>query len=391
MAGRPFPARASGPAERVAGFLAHLRLNALPCGPRETADALAALAAIDPADPHAARLALRAVLAHDAESWARFDALFDAYWQGGGRERPAAAPRARQRAAQPPALWRPHLGADAGEEAAEPQAEAADEPAPAADDARPGRLIGTRAESLARQDLRRLTDPALRAAAEEAALRLARALRDRRSRRRRAARRGSPDLRRTLRASLATGGEPLALRHRRRPDRPARLLVLLDVSGSMTAHARVFLAFLKGLVEADPTADAYLFHLRPIRVAGALRERDGLAAATRLSLLAEGFGGGTDIGASLEAFARAHGPRALSRRSVVLVVSDGYCTGSPEALATALARIAKRAGRIVWLDPVGTDAGARRHLAAARAHLDRLLPARTLADLAALEGEFARL
>ncbi|MCT4371310.1 VWA domain-containing protein, partial [Yangia mangrovi] len=224
---------------------------------------------------------------------------------------------------------------------------------------------------------------------------LARAIRDRRSRRRRQARRGSElDMRRILRASLARGGEPLDLHRRARPERPMRIVALCDVSGSMTVYARVFLAFIKGLVDADTTADAYLFHTRLMRITPALRDRDTLRAAGRLSLMAEGFGGGTDIGASLGTFVEAHAAKALSRRTVVLILSDGYCTGRPEALAAALARIRRRAGRIVWLNPLLGWQGyapVAVAIAAALPHLDAHLPANTIEALAALEPEFARL
>ena len=201
-------------------------------------------------------------------------------------------------------------------------------------------------------------------------------------------------LRRILRASLARGGEPIDLFRRARPDRPMRIVVLCDVSGSMQVYARVFLAFVKGLVDADTTTDAYLFHTRLMRVTGALRDHDTLRAAGRLSLMAEGFGGGTDIGAALSAFCDGYAARALSGRSVVIILSDGYCTGAPEVLAGALARIRRKAGRIVWLNPLlgwADYAPVAAAMQAALPYLDAHLPANTIDALAALEAEFARL
>lgn len=385
-----FPVRASGTAERVAGFIAHLRANGLPAGPRETADAIAALSAIDAGDREAARLALRALLTGDAERWRRFDALFDAYWLNAGRTRErAAATRGRTLSRPLPAIWQ--AGSDAREAgAAQAPGDGPGEPAEAE-----GRLVASPTDSLARRDLRELAAPEDRAEAERAAERLARAIRDRRSRRRRAARRGRAlDLRRVLRASLARGGEPLDLPRRRRPDRPMHIVALCDVSGSMEAYARVFLAFLKGLIDTETTADAYLFHTRLMRITPALRDRDTLRAADRLSLMAEGFGGGTDIGASLRAFNDHHAARAVGARCLVLILSDGYCTAPPERLGTELARLRRRAGRIVWLNPLK---GWRDHapvaagIAAALPHLDAHLSANTLEALAGLEAEFARL
>jgi uncharacterized protein with von Willebrand factor type A (vWA) domain len=138
----------------------------------------------------------------------------------------------------------------------------------------------------------------------------------------------------------------------------------------------------------------YLFRTRLMRVTGALRDHDSLRAAGRLSLMAEGFGGGTDIGASLTAFCDAYSARALSSRSVVIILSDGYRTGAPEKLAEALARIRRKAGRIVWLNPLRgwkDYAPVAAGIAAALPFLDAHLPANTIDALAALEPEFARL
>lgn len=173
-----------------------------------------------------------------------------------------------------------------------------------------------------------------------------------------------------------------------------RLVAILDVSGSMELYAKVFLAFLKGLTGADLTAEAFLFHTRLVRVTEALRDRDRLRAAERLALMAEGFGGGTRIAGALAAFNDRHAKSTLTGRSVVLILSDGYDTDPPERLAAELARLAKRAGRIVWLNPLKGWRGfepVARGIAAALPHLDAHLPATTLADLAALEAEFERL
>lgn len=388
-----FPARAEGIADRMAGFIAHLRLNGLRVGPRETGEALAALAAVRATDPAEARMALAALLAGDAEDWRRFDELFDAYWFNAGRERERQAPRANVRVQSArPKLWQPHFGEDdrdgAGAEASE--ADSGEGEAEGSE----GRLIATRGENLSRRDLRELMDDESLARAEAAAEAIARAIRDRLSRRRRAATRGEAlDMRRIMRRSLPRGGEPLELHRRARPPRPLRVVALLDVSGSMSVHARVFLAFLRGLVGAAE-ADAYLFHTRLMRVTDALRDHDTLRAAARLSLKAEGFGGGTDISGSLERFMEGYGARALGGRTLVMIVSDGYCTSPPERLAAALARMKRKARRVVWLNPLGgwkEHAPVARAMAAARPHLDTVLPANTLEALAALEDEFSRL
>ena len=173
-----------------------------------------------------------------------------------------------------------------------------------------------------------------------------------------------------------------------------RLTVLCDVSGSMTVYARVFLAFVAGLIRADATADAYLFHTRLVRITGALRDDDPLRVLNRLTLLSDGFGGGSKIGSNLDRFARTYARSFVTGRSVVVILSDGYDTDPPERMAAALEKLKKRGCRIVWLNPLAGWKGYEpiaRGMAAARPHLDLFAPANTLASLAALEPEFARL
>ena len=397
-----FPSRASGIVERMSGFVGHLRLNGLSAGPKETEDALAVLRHVDPLDPGEVRLALKSLLAPDRDGWGQFDELFDAYWFNAGRQRRGAARKTHvPTQAARSTLWQPHLAAEpdvanAGDDRPARDCAAAEpDDGDAAAEGTEGRLIATRTDALTRRDLRELIDEQSLRAAEDVAHDLARALRDRRSRRRRAAARGRPlDMRRIVRGSLARGGDPIDLYRRRRPERPMRIVAICDVSGSMTVYARVFLAFLKGLVGADATADAYLFHTRLMRITPALRDTDTLRAAGRLSLMAEGFGGGTDIAGSLATFCASYAAKAVNGRTVVLILSDGYCTSPPAALAAALGRLKRHAGRIVWLNPLKgwkDYAPVAAGIAAALPFLDAHLPANTIAALAALEPEFEKL
>lgn len=398
MAVTRFPARAQGLADRMTGFVGHLRMNGFKVGPQETGDALAVLSLVDATEPSQAREALRALLVPDADHWRRFDELFDAYWFNAGKQRADAKPNEHvriQSARQ--TLWQPHLddapdkGSAAKTEADHPD-EGDDE---SAAEGTEGRLIATRTTNMLRRDLRELMDEDSRRQAEATARDIARAIRDRRSRRRKQALRGQAlDMRRILRSSLARGGEPVDLHRRARPPRPMQIVAICDVSGSMTVYARVFLAFLKGLIDSGTRADAYLFHTRLMRVTDVLRDHDTMRAAARLSLMAEGFGGGTDIAGSLSAFLDGYGSKALNGRTVVVILSDGYCSSDPAALARALARIQRKARRIVWLNPLKgweSYSPVAAAMQAAAPHLDAHLPANTLAALAALEPEFARL
>ncbi len=389
-----FPSRADGLADRMSGFIAHLRLNGLRVGPKETGDALVALSKVEATDTDQARQALCAVLAGDAEDWRRFDGLFDAYWFNAGKQRSGVAQNTHVRVqSAKPMIWQSHEhGADGAETGSgDTTPDSSDREAEGKD----GKLIATRTANLSRRDLRELMDEHSLKQAEDVALKLARAIRDRRSRRRKRALRGPMlDMRRIQRASLARGGEPIDLFRRARPPRPMRIVALCDVSGSMTVYSRVFLAFLKGLIGSGIDADAYLFHTRLLRVTDALQDHDTLRAAGRLSLMAEGFGGGTDISGSLERFLDGYGARALNGRTVVLILSDGYCAQTPDRLADALARIRRKARRIVWLNPLKGWKDYQPIAAAMQAaepYLDAHLPANTLDALAALEPEFRKL
>lgn len=368
--------------------MAHLRMNGIAAGLGETQTALAALARIDVARLDEVRAALKAVCACDADQSARFDELFDAYWRNRGRKRDASVAdhSARNPNQQGSGANRLGEGVSKGTGKADTPDEEGEggEGSPGT-----GRLIATTSATIERTDLRRFMSAEDMARAEQVAERIARAIVDRRSRRRKAARRGAElDLRRILRRSISRGGEPIDLLRKTRPDRPVHLVALLDVSGSMTVYARVFLAFLKGLVAAEQTTDAYLFHTRLVRISDALRDSDSLRAVNRLSLMAEGFGGGTRIGASLHRFNQQYAARCVNARSVVVILSDGYDTDPPELIAQALARLKRRGARIVWLNPLKGWKGyepVARGMAAALPHLDHFAAANTLADLAALE------
>ncbi|WP_171097288.1 VWA domain-containing protein [Ruegeria sp. HKCCD7255] len=391
-----FPARAAGLADRMAGFIAHLRMNGMRVGPAETGDALAALAATEATDAVQARQALCVLLAGGAEDWRRFDELFDAYWFNAGKQRQGTAQSSHVRVqSAKPMIWQGLNQDTDNSQTGSDQAATIPDPGDGEGEGTDGRLMATQTANLSRRDLRELMDEQSLKQAEQAAMALARAMRDRRSRRRKQALRGPAlDMRRIQRASLARGGEPLDLYRRARPPRPMRIVALSDVSGSMTVYARVFLAFLKGLIGSGAEADAYLFHTRLMRVTDALRDHDTLRAAGRLSLMAEGFGGGTDISGSLDSFLNGYGARALNGRTIVLILSDGYCSSDPEALGAVLARLQRKARRVVWLNPLKGWQNYEPIAAAMQAalpHLDAHLPANTLDALAALEPEFRKL
>lgn len=387
-----FAARDPGPAARVAGFMAHLRQNGLRLGVSETDLALAALCEVEASQPERSRQALKAVCTGCKEEVEQFDTLFDSYWMDMGRVKQKVVQAPPSKGDDSVHSSRDAQGEDAGGTGA---ANAPDGGEGEAESDGEGRLIATEVRNLMRKDLRELVRPEDIAEAEAVARRLGAALRDRRSRRRIAARKGDQlHFRKTIRASLATGGEPLRLMRKHRPDRPRKIVALCDVSGSMTVYAQVFLAFLAGLMRSDATADAYLFHTRLVRITEALRDKDIMRAIGRMSLMADGFGGGSEIGPSIARFAKTYAKRFVDGRSVVLILSDGYDTAPPEVLDAALADLRKRGCKIIWLNPLKgwrDYAPVADGMAAALPHLALFCAANTLDDLAALDREVINL
>ena len=383
-----------GAAVRVSGFMAHLRAHGFHLGVAETETALRALSCVNPIIPSEARLALKSVCAGSVEDSVQFDMLFDSFWMAEGRVRHKMIPSNTN-----PALkdaksnHTDDAQSTSGAGSIHAPEDTQDGEESYADGT--GKLVASKAHNLMKKDLRELVSAEDIRAAEKVAICLGKALRDRRSRRRKAARRGrSIDLRRTIRRSLTTGGEPLHLAKHKRPDRPMKIVALCDVSGSMMHYARPFLAFLAGLMRVDSASDAYLFHTRLVRITNALRDDDPLRALNRITLLADGFGGGSKIGANLQHFANSYARNFVDGRSVVIILSDGYDSESSEVLGDALAKLKRRGCKIIWLNPLKGWQGyepVAKGMAAALPHLDAFAAAATLADLASLERTLERL
>lgn len=173
----------------------------------------------------------------------------------------------------------------------------------------------------------------------------------RRSRRTWAARSGRRlDLRRTLRHSHRTGGDPVRREYRRRRTRLRRVVLLVDVSGSMEAYSRVYLQLLQAAVRGS-RAEAFVMATRLTRVSRALAVGDPDAALARGAEAAPDWSGGTRIGAALKTFVDDYGRRGMARGAVVVIVSDGWERADPALLGEQMARLARLAHRIVWVNP----------------------------------------
>jgi uncharacterized protein with von Willebrand factor type A (vWA) domain len=380
---------------KLAAFLRTLRDNGFPVGLAEGRDAATLMASDYAGRPGLLRSALKHLFSARKSDWEKFDGLFDAFWLG-KRVRSRSLTIGSTKTANSPSLKNlQDNGADA------PANQSATDQVPSSGDAPDGRggegkMEGaSRAENLAEVDFRALADPEQIEQAHLAAARLAKVMRTRLTRRDLARRRGYRlDLRRTIHKNISHGGVPVTLVKRQRKDKPLRLVALLDASGSMSMYTSMFLRFIHGVLDEFREAEAFLFHTRLAFVSDAMKEKDAGRALDRLSLLAQGTGGGTKIGESLKTFNRWHAARVIHSRTVVMIVSDGYETGDAALLGREMAALAKRCRRIVWLNPMMAWKGyapVAAGIKAALPHVDLYAPANTLQSLTALEPYLAKL
>ena len=165
------------------------------------------------------------------------------------------------------------------------------------------------------------------------------------------------DMRRTLRGSIRTGGDPIRLAHRRRRVVPRRMVLLCDISGSMEPYARAYLQFLTCAAGSGPNAEAFVFATRLTRLTRALRSRSPARAIQRAAATAPDWSSGTRIGDALKEFNDRHGRRGMARGALVVILSDGWERGDPALVAREMERLSRLAHRIVWVNPRASAEG----------------------------------
>jgi len=334
----------------VTRFAAVLRAQQLPVTLIQVLDAVRALEHLDLGDRGELYLGLRALFVTRPEERPVFDRCFEAFWRAEADGESGIA-----------GLLQPAAGADADAGLGLPdggaqQREALaldtwgdDEPA---DDA--GEPLGVPAvsdrESLAGQDFATFSadqlDEVLRLT-----IQIARRLARRISRRRRPVRRrGRVDLRRTLRANL-TRADLIELRFRARKRKKTKLVLLCDVSGSMDLYSRFLVQFLFAVQRVFRRVETFTFSTRLTRITEHMKSSRSYGQVLRRLGEVRDWSGGTRIGDSLAEFNREWG-RIVDRQTIVIVLSDGWDTGDPDVLATELLRIKRRAGRVIWLNPL---------------------------------------
>jgi uncharacterized protein with von Willebrand factor type A (vWA) domain len=370
------------PAASIVEFCRFAAQHGLPAGVKETLRCLRAVEAVGVADRTNVKLALRSVLCSSKDDWDAFDNLFETYWSrrcafvstsNAEKQTKTFAPPNQQRGSlELMGLATQGRGED-GEGKAVTGAAAIE------------RLRRIDFSQIAQDDLPELERLALHLL-RRMALRLSRRLRTMQ-------RRGPVDLRRTIHRNISRGGDPVYLSHKGRRKARARLVILLDVSGSMNAYSLFLARFAYALTRQFRRVNTFLFSTQLQEVTAALRNGNLAQALAALSREATGWSGGTKIGDSLRDFNQRATGKLLSRDTLVLILSDGWDTGEPELVARELESIRRRSRQIVWLNPLlgmKDYQPLTRGMSAALPHIDVFAAAHNLESLLELEHLLGR-
>lgn len=205
--------------------------------------------------------------------------------------------------------------------------------------------------------------------------------------------RGRPDLRRTVRLALRAGGEPVKRLHVQSGERPRRLVLLLDISGSMEPYARGLLRFVHAAVAGRQRVEAFALGTRLTRLTRELSARDPDRALQRAGRTVVDWSGGTRLGECLRAFNDQWGVRGMARGAIVVVLSDGWDRGDPALLAEQMGRLQRVAHRVVWVNPLKVTPGyapLARGMAAALPYVDEFVEGHSIAALEQLAEVISR-
>jgi len=360
--------------EKLVVFCRELRSHGLSVTPAEVVTATTAFQIIDKTDRDEVFLSLRSILTTSVDDFSIFAEVFKRFWNRSRSITSSTAVRVHNSSPRQTSkglgFFLEHWGSSFG-------AGAQPVKVPGASDT----------ESATAKDFSEFTNEELEEVSR-LARRMVRRLARRPSRRWRTGKHGSRvNLRRSLRLSLKTGGELIELAYKERRPKRTKLVVICDVSGSMDMYSRLLLQFVYGLQNSFAKVESFVFATSLARITGDLKNKTYKRALDRLAANVRGWSGGTRIGASLTMFTD-QWLRRIDKRTVVIILSDGWDTGEPEQLAAALALLKRRAGRLIWLNPLlGRDdyAPVTRGMQAALPFINVFAPAHDLASLRALE------
>jgi len=380
---RAFQQGGDGTVRTMVEFCRFARANGLRTSTKETLGCLQVLRNARITDLRTLKFALRTVLCSSKDEWDLFDDLFNGFWHGaearqGGDARKPSDCVLRDGAMEEKGNAFCVLGVNEVSSEVELQDEAkATSGASACERLR--RLDFSQVPQHDMADLERISQRLLR----QMSRRVSRRLKPRKSR-------GQLDLRRTIRLNVSRGGEPMDLSHKARSLQPPRLVILLDVSGSMNLYSLFLLRFAHALASRSRKVDAFIFSTCLVEITGLLRARRLVSTLEALSETTAGWSGGTRIGASLLEFNRTYGKKLLSRRTHLIILSDGWDTGEPELLSDELRAIKRRVRRLIWLNPLlGLQdyEPVTRGMQAALPYIDVFAPAHNLDSLLDLESQ----
>jgi uncharacterized protein with von Willebrand factor type A (vWA) domain len=199
------------------------------------------------------------------------------------------------------------------------------------------------------------------------------------------------DLRRTLRGSLRTGGDIVDIRRLGRIDKPAPIVALLDISGSMSDYTRLFLQFLHAITDARKRVSVFLFGTRLTNVSRVLRARDPDEALSACTAAVEDWSGGTRIATSLHSFNKLWSRRVLSQGAIVLLITDGLEREADARLTFEMDRLHRSCRRLIWLNPLLRYEGFQAKAQGIKMMLPHVDEFRPVHNLESIEGLVAAL
>lgn len=336
---------------KITGFVATLRENGFAVGADEACDTMRVAEHLGVLSPLLLRDGWRGLLCARADEWHRFEDLFDSYWLPSNRQK-----MVESRTSGAGQIER-HAGDQQSGGKAGPVLQTRNEET-GSPDGGAAKAGASSATSLETVDFNSLNQPEQTRAIESVIRRFARRLQRLKTRREISGNLGRRlDLRRTIRRSLGTGGAPARLNYiAPRRVRP-RLVLLLDVSRSMSLYSFFYLRVARALAAELSDIHVFLYHTHLTSVSEALMDPDPWRAQERLALLSTGWAGGTRIGDCIAAFNRQHAGRLIHGRTAVIIASDGYDTGAPGTLAVELSALTRRAKRLVWINPLKAQPG----------------------------------